>query len=160
MVEHGISPWQASKFCCLINMLGHRHLVFWTWLQSSLGTWWHRGWDGEVAGAFLMVIFITKVNILDQYVGHTLSYLKILFSQWILEVNPTLHGGGGALSGFVSGAFQSYLSNPNCWHNSYMIFRISFMTKNFNFFQIFSRDSDLTTSVVRLCVCLSVRLIP
>ena len=52
-----------------------------------------------------------------------------------IPFNPTLHGV------LVSEAFQSYLSDPKCWHNSYMIFRISFMKKKFkifsNFFSIF-----------------------
>ena len=62
---------------------------------------------------------------------------KFYFHNEFWKLTPLSTGEGGALSGFVSGAFKSYLSNPNCWHNSYMIFRISFMTKNFNFFQIF-----------------------
>ena len=68
---------------------------------------------------------------------------KILFSQWILEVNPTSHG-GGALSGLVSGAFQSYLSDPKCWHNSYRIFRISFMNQFFfSFLDNLNKQKDL-----------------
>ena len=52
--------------------------------------------------------------------------------EMLLHLNPTLHGV------LVSGAFQSDLSDPKCWHNSYMIFRISFMEKKFqNFFKIF-----------------------
>ena len=39
----------------------------------------------------------------------------------------------------VFGAFQSDLRDPKCWHNSCMIFIISFMKKKFqNFFQFFS----------------------
>ena len=63
---------------------------------------------------------------------------KFYFHNEFWKLTPLSTGEGGALSGFVSGAFQSYLSNPNCWHNSYMIFRISFMKKKFqNFFKIF-----------------------
>ena len=59
-----------------------------------------------------------------------------------MDVNPTLHG-GGALSApppkvLVSGAFQSDLRDPKCWHNSCMIFIISFMKKkNFKIFSKF-----------------------
>ena len=50
-------------------------------------------------------------------------------------VNPTLYGGVLVL---VSGAFQIDLRNPKCWHNSYMILRISFMKKKIQiFFKIF-----------------------
>ena len=38
----------------------------------------------------------------------------------------------------VSGAFQSDLRDPRCWHNSYMIMRIDFMKKKSNFFHFFS----------------------
>ena len=61
----------------------------------------------------------------------------------ILELNPTLYG--GALSAppkvLFSGAFQSDLMDPKCWHNSYSILRIIFLKKKFqhffNFFFIF-----------------------
>ena len=51
------------------------------------------------------------------------------------EINPTLHPPPKVL---VSGAFQSYLRDPKCWHNSYIIFRNIFMKKKFqNFFKFF-----------------------
>ena len=51
----------------------------------------------------------------------------------VASVNPTLYGGGTQV--LVSGAFQSDLRDPRCWHNSYMIMRIDFMKKKFqNFF--------------------------
>ena len=37
----------------------------------------------------------------------------------------------------VSGAFQSDLRDPKCWHNSYKILRIGFMKKNFKIFSKF-----------------------
>ena len=46
-------------------------------------------------------------------------------------LNPTLYGGYKVL---VSGAFQSDLRDPRCWHNSYMIIRIDFMKKKFQIF--------------------------
>ena len=58
---------------------------------------------------------------------------KIYFVQ--IDFNPTLYRGTEVL---VSGAFQSDLRDPKCWHNSYMIMRIDFMKKKFqNFFKIF-----------------------
>ena len=61
-------------------------------------------------------------------------------------VNPTLHG-GGALSAppkvLVSGAFQSDLRVPKCWHNSCMIYIFSFMErKSQHFFKIFFNFLD------------------
>ena len=56
-------------------------------------------------------------------------------------VNPTLYGGVLVL---VSGAFQIDLRNPKCWHNSYMILRISFMKKNFFLiFLVFGHPSHI-----------------
>lgn len=59
----------------------------------------------------------------------------------LLMINPTLYGGGHSVPPpkvLVSGAFQSDLRDPRCWHNSYMIMRIDFMKKKFqNFFKIF-----------------------
>ena len=58
-----------------------------------------------------------------------------------MTLNPTLYGGGHSVPPpkvLVSGAFQSDLRDPRCWHNSYMIMRIDFMKKKFqNFFKIF-----------------------
>ena len=59
-----------------------------------------------------------------------------------LGVNPTLYWGEGEGGGhlvplpkvLVSGAFQSDLRDPRCWHNSYMIMRIDFMKKKIKFF--------------------------
>ena len=52
-----------------------------------------------------------------------------------------MYGGGHSVPPpkvLVSGAFQSDLRDPRCWHNSYMIMRIDFMKKKFqNFFKIF-----------------------
>ena len=55
-----------------------------------------------------------------------------------IPFNPTLHGV------LVSGAFQSYLSDPKCWHNSYRIFRISFMNQFFfSFLDNLNKQKDL-----------------
>ena len=37
----------------------------------------------------------------------------------------------------ISGAFQSDLRDPKCWHNSYIILRIIFMKKKFKIFSFF-----------------------
>ena len=47
----------------------------------------------------------------------------------VASVNPTLYGGGRGTQVLVSGAFQSDLRDPRCWHNTYMIMRIGFMKK-------------------------------
>ena len=65
-----------------------------------------------------------------------------------IPFNPTLHGGGGTQCPptmvLVSGAFQSYLSDPKCWHNSYRIFRISFMNQFFfSFLDNLNKQKDL-----------------
>ena len=108
IVEHGISTWQASKFCCLINMLGHRHLIFWTWLQSSLGTYYH--------------------------------IWKILFSQWILEVNSTLHGGGTQRFSFLETLNKQLDSNPFLTFSM----RFEFLSEMFDHPVSESRDPSLT----------------
>ena len=77
-----------------------------------------------------------------------------LFICNIYKVNLTLlcTGGGHSVPPpkvLVSGAFQSDLRDPRCWHNSYMIMRIDFMKKKiqnffkifFNFFQFFGHPS-------------------
>ena len=58
----------------------------------------------------------------------------------ITIINPTLYR-GGTLSApppkvLVSGAFQSELRDPKCWHYSYIILRIILMKTKFSkFFQ-------------------------
>ena len=64
----------------------------------------------------------------------------------------------------VSGlAFQSNLRDPKCWHNSYMKLRIIYIEKNskffqqfFQFFSVFSRESNSRDSVVRPSISLLV----
>ena len=53
------------------------------------------------------------------------------FNKWMASKVLTLLCTGKVL---VSGAFQSDLRDPKCWHNSYIVF----MEKNSKFFQIFS----------------------
>ena len=70
--------------------------------------------------------------------------LSLTFQKLSLAFNPTLYGGGHSVPPpkvLVSGAFQSDLRDPRCWHNSYMIMRIGFMKKKFQFFQFFGHPS-------------------
>ena len=62
--------------------------------------------------------------------------LTIKYTLWWQVLTLLCTGGGTQV--LVSGAFQSDLRDPRCWHNSYMIMRIDFMKKKFqNFFKIF-----------------------
>ena len=66
-----------------------------------------------------------------QLLLHLHSSINQQVAIYIIRINPTLHGG---LHVLVSGAFQSYLRDPKCWHNSYIIFRNIFMKKKFQIF--------------------------
>ena len=81
----------------------------------------------ELKPLFLSFLRVPKMGIFNNFEG----FLTLLCT------------GGGHLvpppKVLVSGAFQSDLRDPRCWHKSYMIMRIDFMKKKIqNFFKFFS----------------------
>ena len=86
--------------------------------------------------------------------GCCITPSKHLSYYLIKPLNPTLCGGGlSALPKvLVSGAFQSDLRDPKCWHNSYMILDDEnwFYDKKFKFFSFLDFQNHCDKSLTML----------